>query len=42
MKKLFTFLFGAFFTVSILAQVPEKLSFQAIVRNTANQLVSAY
>lgn len=40
MKKLFTFLFGAFFTVSILAQVPEKLSFQAIVRNTANQLVA--
>jgi len=40
MKKLFTFLFIAFFTLSIIAQVPEKMSYQGIVRNSTNQLVT--
>ena len=39
MKKLFTF-FALAFSISIIAQAPQKTSYQAVIRNTANNLVT--
>lgn len=39
MKKFVLFLLSAFVTFSILAQSPEKMSYQAVIRNSANQLI---
>lgn len=38
MKKLIALLMVMFFAITIVAQVPDKMSFQAIVRNSLNQL----
>ncbi len=40
MKKLFTLLVTFFLTVSLSAQSPEKISYQAVIRNAANNLVT--
>ncbi len=40
MKKLFTFLAVMLFAASVWAQSPEKMSYQAVVRNSSDQLVS--
>ena len=41
MKKLFTFLFVLMLTVvSVFAQAPQKMSYQAVVRNASNALVT--
>jgi len=39
MKKLFTNAFMVLLTVNMLAQAPEKISYQAVVRNASNALV---
>jgi hypothetical protein len=40
MKKLFTLLAAALLTVNVFAQAPQKISFQAVIRNASNGLVS--
>ena len=41
MKKIFTFLFVMMLTVaSLFAQAPQKMSYQAVVRNSNNALVT--
>lgn len=40
MKKLFTFLAASILTVTLWAQSPEKISYQAVIRNASNQLVT--
>lgn len=40
MKKTFTLLVAVLFTAIVIAQAPEKLSYQAVIRNNSNQLVS--
>ena len=40
MKKLFTLLLTVFFTAIVLfAQSPQKMSYQAVIRNSSNALV---
>lgn len=39
LKKLFTLAASAFFTLTIFSQVPQKMSYQAVVRDTDNKLV---
>ena len=39
MKNIFTLLFAFFFTGSLFAQTPEKMSYQAVVRDGSNELV---
>jgi len=40
MKRLFTFLVTAFLTTGAVAQSPEKMSYQAVIRNSSNVLVT--
>ena len=40
MRKLFTFLVAVLLTASVFAQSPEKMSYQAIIRNSSDQLVT--
>ncbi len=40
MKKLFTFLVYVLLTASVFAQSPEKMSYQAVIRNSSDQLVT--
>src|SRR4030042_3467602 len=40
MKKLFTILQAVLFTVSVFAQSPERMSYQAVIRNSSDQLVT--
>ncbi len=40
MKKLFTVLAALFFTVGLFAQPPEKISYQAVIRDLKNNLVT--
>lgn len=40
MRKLFILLMTVVFTASIFSQAPEKMSYQAVVRNSSNQLVT--
>jgi len=40
MKKLFTLAIATLFAVSLYAQAPQRLSYQAVIRNAANALVS--
>ena len=40
MKKLFTIITVGLLTVTIWAQSPQKMSYQAVIRNTSNQLVT--
>ena len=39
MRKLFTFLFIVTITANVFAQAPQKMSYQAVVRNSSNALV---
>lgn len=39
MKQTFTIIVAVLLTVSVFAQAPEKMSYQAIIRNNSNQLV---
>ena len=39
MKNIFTLVFAFLFVVSLFAQVPEKMSYQAVVRDGSNELV---
>lgn len=41
MKKVFTFLTVVLFSTGVFAQSPEKMSYQSVVRNTNNELVSS-
>jgi uncharacterized protein (TIGR02145 family) len=41
MKRLFTILIAVFFTVCAFSQAPQKMSYQAVIRNTGNALVSS-
>lgn len=40
MKKIFTIVAALFITLSVWAQAPEKMSYQAVVRNATNDLVT--
>ena len=40
MKKLSTLLAAVLFTLSLLAQSPQKMSYQAVIRNNSNQLLA--
>jgi len=40
MKKLYTLIAGLMLTASVFAQAPEKMSYQAVVRNSSNALVT--
>ncbi|MCK3682848.1 DUF1566 domain-containing protein [Maribellus sp. YY47] len=40
MKKLYTLLAAVFIAASVFAQAPEKMSYQAVIRNSSNQLVT--
>lgn len=40
MKKLFTLLMASVFTIGAFSQVPEKVSYQVVIRNSSNQLVA--
>ncbi len=40
MKKLFTIAFAILITVSAFAQAPQKMSFQAVIRNASNAIVA--
>jgi hypothetical protein len=40
MKRLFTLLVTILFTIVVFAQAPEKMSYQAVIRNSSNQLVT--
>jgi hypothetical protein len=39
MKKLFTILVAVLLTVSVFAQSPQKMSYQAVIRNSSNTLI---
>ena len=41
MKKIFTILAAVFLVVSVFAQAPQKMSYQAVLRNTSNVLVTS-
>jgi len=41
MKKLYTLLAAAILTTSVFAQAPEKMSYQAVVRDAGNELVTS-
>ena len=40
MKRIFTFLFAIFLAATLWAQSPEKMSYQAVIRNTGDALVT--
>ena len=40
MKKIFAIITAVFLTATIWAQSPQKMSYQAVIRNTSNQLVT--
>jgi hypothetical protein len=40
MKKVFTFILAAILTASVFAQAPEKMSYQAVIRDASNNLVT--
>jgi hypothetical protein len=40
MKKIFSLISSVVFTVSVFAQSPEKMSYQAVIRNSSDQLVT--
>ena len=40
MKKIYTIIAGLMLTASVFAQAPEKMSYQAVVRNASNNLVT--
>ena len=40
MKKLFIFMIAVLLTASVFAQSPQKMSYQAVIRNASNQLVT--
>lgn len=40
MKKIYSLLAGLILTVSVCAQAPQKMSYQAVIRNSSNALVS--
>ena len=42
MKKIYAILFTVLISVSLLAQSPQKMSYQAVVRNSSNQLVASH
>ena len=40
MKKLFTILLAVFLTATVWAQSPNKMSYQAVIRNSSDALVT--
>lgn len=40
MKKIFTFIGAVLLTASVFAQAPQKMSYQAVIRNSANALIT--
>ena len=41
MIKIYTFFFAVLITASLLAQSPQKMSYQAVIRNSSNALVTS-
>ncbi|MFT6002118.1 MAG: hypothetical protein ACI95T_000876, partial [Flavobacteriales bacterium] len=41
MKRIFTIAAALLMTVNLLAQAPEKMSYQAVVRNASNSLITS-
>jgi uncharacterized protein (TIGR02145 family) len=42
MKKIFTLIVSLIFAVVVFAQVPQKMSYQSVIRNSSNQLVTSH
>ena len=42
MRKLFTFLFAVVLTAGVFAQAPQKMSYQAVIRNAGNTLITSH
>ncbi len=42
MRKLFTFLFAVILTAGVFAQAPQKMSYQAVIRNAGNTLITSH
>ena len=40
MKNLFTFIVAVLLTASVFAQSPQKMNYQAVIRNSNNALIS--
>ncbi|MBI5009135.1 MAG: hypothetical protein HZB98_05695 [Bacteroidia bacterium] len=41
MKKTFTLLLAIFITVTLFSQSPQRLSYQAVIRNSSGQIVAS-
>jgi hypothetical protein len=41
MKRIYTILVAVLITASVFAQAPQEMSYQAVVRNASNQLVTS-
>jgi hypothetical protein len=41
MKKIFTMLSSVLITASMFAQAPQKMSYQAVIRNSSNTLITS-
>ncbi len=41
MKKIYSIIAGLFLTVSVVAQAPQKMSYQAVIRNNGNALIAS-
>ena len=41
MKKIYSILAGILLTVSVFAQAPQKMSYQAVIRNNSNTLITS-
>jgi len=39
MKKIYSIVAGLLLTASVFAQAPQKMSYQAVIRNSSNELV---
>ena len=41
MKKIYSIIAGLLLTVSVFAQAPQKMSYQAVIRNSGNALLTS-
>ena len=41
MKQIYAIIIGLLFTASVFAQAPQKMSYQAVIRNSSNALVTS-
>ena len=41
MKKIYSIVAGLLLTLSVFAQAPQKMSYQAVIRNSSNALITS-